>query len=66
MTTTVDGIRIFDVWESQEALENFQDWIIAPVFRKVGVVDPPETRFFEVQNYFVASRKDWPPVSKPA
>ena len=56
VTETVDGIRILDVWESREALQAFQEEEIAPIFRKIGVSDPPETTFFAVHNYFVTRR----------
>ncbi len=53
VTKTDDGIRIIDVWESREALREFQEERIAPIFRKIGVLDPPQTTFFEVHNHFV-------------
>jgi len=56
VTATNDGIRIIDVWESRQALQEFQEERIAPVFRKIGVMDPPETTFFDVHNYFVTRR----------
>lgn len=64
MTKSDDGIRIFDVWESREALTEFQDSVIAPVFEKVGALEPPETHFFELQNYYVANRDRWPSIGK--
>lgn len=57
VTKTDEGIRIIDVWESRQALERFQEEDIAPVFRKIGVVNPPETTFFEVHNHFVTRKK---------
>jgi len=56
VTETADGIRIIDVWESREALSAFQVETIEPLFRKIGVLDPPMTTFFEVHNYFVSRR----------
>jgi len=55
-TKTDDGIRIIDVWNSREALREFQEETIVPLFRKIGVMHLPRTTFFEVHNYFV-SRK---------
>ena len=56
VTKTDDGIRVIDVWESRQAFEAFQDEETAPIFRKIGVSDPPETTFFPVHNYFVTRR----------
>ena len=56
VTETDDGIRIIDVWESREALSAFQVETIGPLFRKIGVLDPPVTAFFEVHNCFVRRR----------
>jgi hypothetical protein len=64
MTTSDEGIRIFDVWESREALTEFQDSVIAPVFRRVGALEPPETHVFDIQNYYVANRHRWPSIGK--
>ena len=57
VTETDDGIRIIDVWESREALQAFQDAEIAPLFSKLDVNHPPETRFFELHRYYLASRR---------
>ena len=57
VTKTDHGIRIIDVWESRQALLEFQEQRIAPIFRKIGVLDPPETTFFDVHNYFVTRSK---------
>ncbi len=56
VTETDDGIRIIDVWESREALSAFQVETIGPLFRKIGVLYPPVTAFFEVHNCFVRRR----------
>jgi hypothetical protein len=55
VTKTDDGVRVIDVWESPEAFETF--WIarVRPVLAEIGV-DPPETQFFEVHNYFAGRR----------
>ena len=51
MTKTDDGIRCIDVWESQEAFEEFWEARVRPVPPEIGVVDPPEIQLFEVHNY---------------
>ncbi len=53
---TVDGFRVFDVWESQEAFENFELERLRPLFEEVGVPHPPEIQFFPVYNYLAGGR----------
>ena len=50
------GIRIFDAWESPEALQEFQGNTIGPVLNKLGVTETPEMTFLDVHNYFVGKR----------
>jgi hypothetical protein len=57
VTKTDDGIRVIDVWESREALQAFQTAVIGPLFSQVDVHDPPETTFFELHRYYLASRR---------
>jgi hypothetical protein len=35
------GFRVVDVWESEEACNQFGE-ILAPILKEVGVDDPPE------------------------
>ena len=53
---TDDGLRIFDVWESREAFEQFLAERVRPVAPQVGVFEPPEIQYFEVHNYFARGR----------
>ena len=55
-TKTEDGFRVIDVWESQEAFEEFEREKLSPIYRQVGVPRPPLIQFFEVHNYLVGSR----------
>jgi hypothetical protein len=57
VTETDDGIRIIDVWKSQEAFEKFFDVTVLPVLPEIGVVDQPEVQLFEVHNYFASGRR---------
>jgi hypothetical protein len=54
IATTVDGIRVTDVWESQEQFENFSTEKIGPITQAVGLPGPPKVEFFEVHNYLTA------------
>ena len=48
----LDGIRVVDVWESREVFDRFAQEQIGPYTREVGFESGPETRFYEVHNYF--------------
>ena len=54
VTRTEDGIRVTDVWESQEAFDAFAQEKIGPITQEVGVPNPPEIQVFEVHNYLTA------------
>ena len=48
---TDEGIRVVDVWETQEAYDQFAAEKIGPYSAEAGVPDEPETRVYEVHNY---------------
>ena len=54
VTTTDDGIRVTDVWESREAFDRFAQEKIGPITQEVGVPGPPDVRFYDVHNYLTA------------
>jgi hypothetical protein len=45
------GIRVVDVWETQEAYDQFAAEQIGPFSAEAGITDPPEMRVYEVHNY---------------
>jgi hypothetical protein len=49
---TENGIRVVDVWESQDAFEAFWEKRIRPVMSVVGLVAEPVIEIFDVHNYF--------------
>jgi hypothetical protein len=51
VTGTADGIRVTDVWETQEHFEKFAQEKIGPISEEVGIPGPPDIQFFEVHNY---------------
>lgn len=53
---TEGGFRVVDVWESREAFEKFAQDKLKPIYRDVGLVDPPDIQFFEVHNYLAGGR----------
>jgi hypothetical protein len=48
---TDDGLRVVDVWESQEVFDQFAAEQIGPFTAEVGIEGPPETRVYQVHNY---------------
>ena len=54
VTRTDDGIRVVDVWESEEAFNAFAQEKIGPITQEVGVPNAPEIQMFEVHNYLTA------------
>ena len=50
VAATADGIRIVDVWETQEQFEAFAAQEIGPITMAVGVPNPPTVTFYEVHN----------------
>jgi hypothetical protein len=54
VTKTDDGIRVVDVWESQEQYEAFGTDTIGPITQAVGVPSPPKTTYADVHNYLTA------------
>ena len=48
---TDGGLRVVDVWETQDAYDQFAEEQIRPFMAEVGVTDAPETRIYEVHNY---------------
>jgi signal transduction histidine kinase len=53
-TMTGTGLRVTDVWESQEAFERFAREKIGPITASVGVVNEPRVTMYEVHNYLTA------------
>ncbi len=46
---TEDGLRIVDVWESQEAFDTFAHALLYPITQKHGIT-PPEVKVWPVHN----------------
>ncbi len=46
------GLRVVDVWESNEQFEKFAQEQIGPLSQEVGMAGPPQMQFFDVHNYF--------------
>jgi hypothetical protein len=51
---TPNGIRVTDVWESQEQFDTFAAEQIGPITQAVGVPNPPSVTIFEAHNYLTA------------
>jgi hypothetical protein len=48
VTKTDDGIRVTDVWESQEIFDRFNEEQIQPQTQAVGVPEPSSVTFYDV------------------
>jgi hypothetical protein len=53
VTRTDNGIRVIDVWETQEQFDKFAQEQIGPQTQKAGFAGPPTMTVHEVHNYFV-------------
>ncbi|MFG1798448.1 hypothetical protein [Nocardia sp. NPDC049149] len=54
VTATDTGIRVTDVWESQEAFERFTAEKVGPAAAEIGLPNPPEVTIYPVHNYLTA------------
>ncbi len=50
---TSDGVRVVDVWETQEQFEQFSQERIVPAVQQAGM-PAPEIQILEIHNYLVA------------
>jgi hypothetical protein len=48
---TDEGLRVVDVWESQEAYDQFAAEQIGPYSAEVGITEAPEMRVYEAHSY---------------
>jgi hypothetical protein len=51
-TMTDSGLRVVDVWETQEQFEKFAQDQIGPFSAEAGITEQPHMQFFDVLNYF--------------
>jgi hypothetical protein len=51
VTATDDGIRVVDVWETQEQFDKFAEEQIGPYSQEVGIPAPPQTTVHQVHNH---------------
>ena len=54
VSKTAEGIRVIDVWETQEDYDKFAAEKIGPITQAVGVQGQPDVQFFDVHNYLTA------------
>jgi hypothetical protein len=53
---TDEGIRVVDIWESEEAFQRYFRERLEPVFDEVGISAPPLIEIFPIHNYSIGSR----------
>ena len=56
VTSTEEGFRVVDVWETRDAFEQFLQQKLDPIFDEVGVPEPPHIVFYDVHNYLAGGR----------
>jgi len=56
VTSTEEGFRVVDVWETRDAFEQFLRQKLDPIFDEVGVPEPPQIVFYDVHNYLAGGR----------
>ena len=54
-TQTDDGLRVVDVWETQEQFDKFAEEQIGPYSQEAGFPGPPQMTFHDVHNHLTAS-----------
>ena len=47
-----DGIRVTDVWESEQAFSAFMTHRLAPAIQEIGIQGQPEVKFFPMHGVF--------------
>jgi hypothetical protein len=47
-----DGLRVIDIWESEEAFQRFGEERLMPGVQEVGIQGQPETEFHEAHAIF--------------
>jgi hypothetical protein len=50
---TESGWRIFDVWESREALDSFMTSRVGPAAQELGMTDMPRPEIYELENVLI-------------
>ena len=49
---TTDGLRVLDIWDSQQTFETFQKDRLLPAVQKAGITTQPKVQFFPVHNIY--------------
>ena len=49
------GLRVLDIWDSQQAFERFQKERLTAAVQKAGIASQPKIRFFPAHNIYAAN-----------
>ena len=49
---TAGGLRVLDIWDSQQAFERFQKDRLTAAVQKAGITGEPKVQFFPVHNLY--------------
>lgn len=47
-----DGLHVLDVWESEQAFNDFMQLRLAPAIQEIGIQGQPEVRFYPLHGVF--------------
>jgi hypothetical protein len=47
-----DGLHVLDVWESEQAFNNFMEQRLAPAIQEIGIQGQPDVRFYPLHGVF--------------
>jgi hypothetical protein len=47
-----DGLHVVDVWESEQAFNNFMQQRLQPAIAEIGIEGQPEVKFFPLSGVF--------------
>ena len=47
-----DGLRVLDIWDSQQAFESFQKERLQAAVQKAGITSQPKVQYFPVHNIY--------------
>jgi hypothetical protein len=47
-----DGLHVLDVWESEQAFNNFMEQRLAPAIQDIGIQGQPQVTFFPLHGVF--------------
>jgi hypothetical protein len=47
-----DGLHVLDVWESEQAFNDFMEQRLAPAIQEIGIEGEPDVKFYPLHGVF--------------